>query len=155
MKENIISLSKFLSRYYFIKGEKLKNLTHSEAKTLFPQLKHSSNEMIISNPSLLYMGKIVLVSDGRQIIPYETPTLEQKDYEELNFEREDDKPFEKDDTVYDYAKMSVFELRCLLIRKFNSNRNQKCARHELNKRGVVLRKKYKRERLSMDDMEEE
>lgn len=63
----------------------------------------------------------------------------------MRFNREEvDTTITLDDKVYDYVNMSVYELRCLLVRKFNSTRNQYCARRELNRRGIPITRKYKR-----------
>ena len=138
-----ISLSKFLSRYVSLNGEDLKKITHAEVKKLFPELKRSSFDEISENPELLVSGKVILVSDGKHRIPYYVPKV-MNEGEDLEFHREAIPPREIDDTVYDYTKMSIYELRCLLARKFNSYRNQACARRELNRRGIELSRKYKR-----------
>ena len=62
---------------------------------------------------------------------------------------------EKDDTHYDYASMSVYELRKLLNTKFNSYRNSREARRELERRGVVLTRKYNRSTDRKKIMEDE
>ena len=144
MKYNKITLSKFLSRYAFLQGCDLTKVTHEEVKKLFPNIKRSSFEEIENNPDLIYDGNVVLVSDGKKTIPYYVPKIEEKEIEYMDFNREEIKEEGPDDTVYDYSSMSIYELRCLLERKFNSYRNQCCARNELNKRGIVLRKKYDR-----------
>ncbi len=151
MKNNIMSLSKFLSRYGGLQGNSLTKVTHEEVKRLFPYLKRSSFDEIYQNPELISMGKVMLISDGRNIIPYYVPTLKDEDIELLDFNREDPEPLKIDDNVYDYANMSVYELRCLLRRKFNSYRNQCCARKELAYRGIELRKKYKRNNKILED----
>jgi hypothetical protein len=55
-----------------------------------------------------------------------------------------DKPLQIDYRKHDYQNMSVYELKCLLKRKFNSCFNQRNARKELENRGVILTKKYNR-----------
>lgn len=138
-----ISLAKFLSRFESLSGKDLKKVTHEDVKVLFPNLKRSTFESIKRNPKLIYTNQVVLVSDGRKVVPYYVPN-EQICEEETEFVREEVEQRKIDDTVYDYTSMSIYELRCLLERKFNSYRNQVCARRELDKRGVVLHKKYKR-----------
>ena len=144
MKSQELSLSKFLSRYSYLKGADLIKVTHKEVAYLFPELRRSSFDEIKKNPELLFTGKVVIVNDGKKSIPYYVPQLSNDDIDCLDFNREAIKEREIDDSVYDYTNMSIYELRCLLERKFNSYRNQNCARRELNRRGIVLNKKYKR-----------
>lgn len=142
MKQSI-SLAKFLSRYANLTGKDLKKVTHDEVKYIFPFLKRASFETVKDNPDLVKNGKVLLVDDGKKQIYYYVPEI--KDIDEMEFNREEiDTRIVQDDKVYDYANMSIYELRCLLVRKFNSYRNQCCARHELNKRGIEITKKYKR-----------
>lgn len=141
--KNSISLSKFLSRYVSLEGKDLKKVTHKEVKALFPFLKRAGFEDVSNNPILVKSGKVVLVDDGHNEIYYYVPERTEED--KMQFTREEvDKRIVLDDTVYDYVNMSVYELRCLLVRKFNSTRNQYCARRELNRRGIPITRKYKR-----------
>ena len=48
MKDNFISLSKFLSRYACVEGKDLKKLTHEDVEVLFPQLKRTSFEIVFN-----------------------------------------------------------------------------------------------------------
>ena len=53
--------------------------------------------------------------------------------------------------------MTIYELKQLLNRKFNSYKNSREARKELEKRGVVLTKKYNRnevKRMKEDEVNE-
>ncbi len=138
-----ISLSKFLSRYCFLKGDKLKKVTHEEVKQLFPEFKRSSFKEINDHPELVMTGKVILVNDGRKTIPYYSMPIEEE-LEYLEFQREEIKKIQIDDKYHDYSSMSLYELRLLLRHRFNSTRNQNNARHEIKKRGIVLSKKYNR-----------
>ena len=140
--KNEISLSKFLSRYGYLTGKDLKNVTHEEVKELFPEFKRSSFKEIDKNPELLITGKIILVNDGRKTIPYYARIQEKEEYTIV--ERESVEKRKIDDEIYDYTSMSLYELRLLLRKRFNSVRNQNCARKEIEKRGIVLSKKYNR-----------
>ena len=138
-----ISLSKFLSRYCYLKGEKLKKVTHEEVKELFPEFKRSSFKEINKHPELLMSGKVILVNDGKKTIPYYSMQI--KDYDEYKeLVREEVKKIPIDDKDHDYASMSLYELRLLLRHRFSSIKNQCRARREINKRGIVLSKKYNR-----------
>ena len=142
--EKVMSLSKFLSRYVCMQGDNLKRITHEEVKYLFPYLKRASFALIEENRELLYMGKITLVNDGKKTIPYFTPELEFSDIEYNDLERQEEEPFQVDDNHYDYSRLSEYELRQLLRRKFSSYRNQINARRELSQRGIAITKKYNR-----------
>ncbi len=143
--DTIISLSKFLARYANVTGVNLKKITHDEVKYLFPYLRRSSFDEIKKHKELIMNGKVVLVSDGRKVIPYYTPVLDfEYDAEALYLDREEVPQEEIDDNEYDYASMSEYELRELLVRKCNSFRNQMRARHELEHRGIAITKKYRR-----------
>ena len=154
MKDNFISLSKFLSRYACVEGKDLKKLTHEDVEVLFPQLKRTSFEIVFDNPDLLYSGKVLMVYDGKSAIPYIVPKMEIQDMDMMCVSREEEKVKPVDDKVYDYTSMSIYELRCLLVRKFNSTRYQVCARKELNKRVVESTKKYKRIKIDYSNMED-
>lgn len=142
--KNSISLSKFLSRYANVDGKDLKKVRHKEVTTIFPFLKRIPSDAIKSNPGLVTSGKAILVDDGKEELYYVVPKVEYLD-DRMEFHREEnDNKVVLDDKVYDYTSMSIYELRCLLVRKFNSSRNQYCARHELERRGIPITKKYKR-----------
>ena len=49
--------------------------------------------------------------------------------------------------------MSIYELKQLLDRKFNSTNNSRNAKRELESRGII-KKKYKREKIKRQSMEE-
>ncbi len=75
----------------------------------------------------------------------------------MEFSRQVDKKPTVDNKKYDYTKMSIYELKCLLRRKFNSYANRRNARKELERRGVVLTKKYSRckEKRKIEGMKNE
>ena len=145
MYRDVMSLSKFLSRYVQVKGVDLNHVKHDEVKFLFPFLKRASFDEIKYNRELIYSGKVILVSDGKKTIPYYVPQLEMDvDYEYDEFERQNALTNIVDDKYYDYSSMSEYELRQLLRRKFNSRRNQKEAKKELLSRGIELKKTHKK-----------
>ena len=156
-KYGCMSLSKFLSRYYSLSGKNLKNTNHREVKILFPKLRMIPLDDFATskrNIDLLRTKKVVIVNDGKDSYAYYVPEITRSD-ELIEFNREEDTSNKIDDTVYDYSKMSIYELRCLLVRKFNSSRNQMCAKKELTHRGVVLHKKYDRNSVKKDGIEGE
>lgn len=154
MKYETITLSKFLSRTLGLGGSDLKKISHLDAKILFPQLKRSTFEYVNKHPEEITCGKILMVSDGRTVIPYYVPTLETKlDFYEVKIEREE--PRKINDERYDYTAMSIYELKQLLNTRFNSYRNSREARRELEKRGIVLTKKYNRNEIKRMKEDEE
>lgn len=154
MKYETITLSKFLSRTLGLGGSDLKKISHLDAKILFPQLKRSTFEYVNKHPEEIIRGKILMVSDGRTVIPYYVPTLETKlDFYEVKIEREE--PRKINDERYDYTAMSIYELKQLLNTRFNSYRNSREARRELEKRGIVLTKKYNRNEIKRMKEDEE
>lgn len=142
MKE--ITLAKFLSRSLNLKGEELSNITHEDVKVLFPALQRVSFEYAKKNNDLVETGKIMYVNDGKHTIPYLVPKMSDKMEEFLEFDCKRDKKVEIDYEQYDYSAMSNYQLKCLLNLKFNSREASRKARKELNKRGVILTKKYQR-----------
>ncbi len=146
MLKSSMNLSKFLTRYCNITGKDLSRLHHEDVYWLFPNLKRATFEEVERYPGLVATGQIILVDDGRKIIPYKTPELQYDELEEpTEFIMEDKTDGPKVDYgKHDYTKMNVFELRQMLRRKFNSALNQKYARRELEERGIVLSKKYDR-----------
>ena len=142
MGQNIITLSKFISRYLGVNGQPLRNLSHEDAKHLFPNLRRATFSYIESHPIENGNGNIVLVTDGRKTIPYYTPELVQNDFEVVEVKSNTMKATR---TVPDYANMKIYELKKLLNVKINGRLISRCARRELYDRGVVLGKKYKRQ----------
>ena len=95
-----------------------------------------------------------MVSDGKTVIPYYVPTIEEEfDFHEIDVEH--DEPKKINDERYDYTAMSIYELKQLLNTRFNSYRNSREARRELEKRGVVLTKKYNRNEIKKMKEDEE
>ena len=154
MKYETITLSKFLSRTVGLGGSDLKKITHLDAKILFPQLKRSTFEYVNNHPEAITRGKILMVSDGKTVIPYYVPTIEKEfDFHEIDVEH--DEPKKINNERYDYTAMSIYELKQLLNTRFNSYRNSREARRELEKRGVVLTKKYNRNEIKKMKEDEE
>lgn len=157
MNQKSIALSKFLSRYHNLTGDNLTKLTHKDVKILFPHLERYSFDELESNPELLYSGDVVMVSDGKSVIPYRVPKIELFEEDPLEVCREEEPKIVITPKHYRYDKMSIYELRCLLERKFNHIKNRREARKELESRGIVLKKKYVRENahnIKKKDMEE-
>ena len=138
-----ISLAKFLSRVTNLTGKDLSKLRHEDVKILFPYLKRTSFDYVFDNPGLVCLGEVIMVNDGRKIIPYINPEI-CLDEEKVELHVNKIPKHKINDNHYDYNKLSTYELRCLLIKKLNSYRNQMAARRELEKRGELNHKKYKR-----------
>ena len=146
MKHQSITLAKFLSRYLGLDGQDLTKITHEDAKIFFPDLKRTTFSYLDAHPEELINGTVALVTDGHKEIPYYIPREKGLD-DRLEFKREEEKKQEKKGKQhYDYSKMSVYELKQLLNVRFNSYKCSRRARQELENRGIVLRKKYKRDK---------
>ncbi len=143
MEQNAISLAKFISRYLGVCGSGIKRLSHEDAKHLFPNLRRSTFAFINSHPFELENGNIILVTDGKKTIPYFAPRFIKSNIDAeilVDVERK-----KKKSKVTDYANMNIYELKQLLNIKFNGRSTSRCARRELEDRGVVLNKKYNRQ----------
>lgn len=153
MKYNSISLSKFLARFGALQGEVLSHITHEEVKVLFPQFTRTTFEYARNNKELVSTGKILMVDDGKKIIPYVLPELDYENSFLLDVLRQEDEIREVDCGEYDYTSMSIYELKKLLDRKFNSTNNSRHAKRELESRGII-KKKYNRNEFKRELMEE-
>lgn len=76
MKEyKSVTLSKFLSRFLAVDGMALTKLSHADVKMLFPMLKRASFEYVEKHPEEVMMGRIIMVNDGKKVIPYIVPDV--------------------------------------------------------------------------------
>lgn len=141
--KNTISLSKFLARFVNLDGVDLSKVTHEQVKELFPYLKRSSFDYVDKHPEDVCTGKIVMVRDQYHTIPYYVPEYDMSIEEPMAFEMEFEEAPERPEE-YDYASMTVYELKQLLNTKFNTYKQSREARRELERRGVVLTRKYNR-----------
>ena len=138
MNNQIITLSKFLSRYLMMSGDGLKKLSHKDIKVLFPNIKRCSFE----DAKILYLeGKAVYVTDGKNIVPYIVPKqeLENSEYTQIYSAKQK----QKNKRSKNYTDMSIDELLCLLNTKFNKQSTSRKAREELEDRGYTLKRTYK------------
>lgn len=153
MKEyKSVTLSKFLSRFLMVDGMALTKVTHADVKMLFPMLKRASFEYVEKYPEEVMMGRILMVSDGKKIIPYIVPDVRKIEIDMTMMpELIEEKRTGKRET--DYTKMRVYELKKLLNLRFNTYKVSRSARNELENRGILLKKKYKR--VKKVELEEE
>lgn len=141
MENNIITLAKFISRYLGVNGKNLKNLSHEDVKHLFPNLKRSTFAFIESHPSEVDSGNVILVTDGKKVIPYYLPLLDRIGIDELVIEVS---AKNQRKGIPNYSDMKIYELKKLLNIRLNGRSVSRQARRELEDRGVVLGKKYNR-----------
>lgn len=153
MKEyKSVTLSKFLSRFLMVDGMALTKVTHADVKMLFPMLKRASFEYVEKHPEEVMMGRILMVSDGKTVIPYIVPDVRKIEIDMTMMpELIKEKRTGKRET--DYTKMRVYELKKLLNLRFNTYKVSRSARNELENRGILLKKKYKR--VKKVELEEE
>lgn len=151
MKEyKSVTLSKFLSRFLMVDGMALTKVTHADVKMLFPMLKRSSFEYVEKHPEEVMMGRILMVSDGKKVIPYIVPEVRKIDITMMPKFVEEKRTGKRET---DYTKMRVYELKSLLNLRFNTYKVSRSARNELENRGELLKKKYKR--VKKVELEEE
>ena len=145
MKENEISIYKFLYTYLFITNKDLYKITHEDVKILFPYLKRCSFDDVKKNPHLIKDRKVVFVNDGRKTIPYYVPEIEDYFQEKNTIGMVKDEEY-VERSYYDFENMSNYELKETLENKNNARKNRMKAKQELEERGLILKKKYKREK---------
>lgn len=143
MKNNKTTLSKFLSRYAFMGGNGLSHLKHEDVKVLFPYLKRCSFDKLREKPDMVENREVIFVDDGRKVLPYYIPDVK-GEYKvcEIEYEKEE----EYKEGYHDYLSMSDYELKCLLENKKNKYKNRIKAKEELEERGVIRKRKYKRDK---------
>ena len=145
METEIISLRKFLMLYLNITYDRKYKITHRDVKVLFPDLKRASLDDIRKDPYLLITKKIVLVNDGRNVVPYIKPMIldEEMELTDIDIEVEHRRS-------YDFDNMTKNELKALFYENNCSKRDKYKAKRELADRGVELKrkpgKKYKERR---------
>ncbi len=129
LETEAISMASFFKRYLGIFDEELLRLnpTHKELAILFPNLKRSNFDYILSSPELVYLGQIILVEDGNgNIVPY----IYDEQLKELGSRCENLQEYETDNhntetwsrskkiepldiAYYDLDEMSIYELENL------------------------------------------
>ena len=146
-----ISMTKFLILYKSFYNKNVYKLRHKDIAVLFPDLEVINDVDIRKDPDLLLPGRSVLVSDGREPLLYKTPVLANviEDTVEVDMDYEE---FTHD--PYDFKNMENFELKKVCKDPRNTKRDKSRAKQELVDRGVVLRKKYKREKYRYVEGEE-
>ena len=133
-----ISLAKFLAVYYCFEGEGLKTLKHEDIKKHFPYICVCEDEDNLDK--LIDSGKILLVDDGKKILPYYLKNLNDTKYD-IYLKKQ--KNINQSNCIKDFTEMNNFELLQLLNIRFNKRSISNKARKELNNRGKVLKRTYK------------
>lgn len=129
LERHCVSIQNFLSRILGVKSDELMraNLTHSDLEKLFPNLKKSSFDAILDDPSMIYTGEVVLVQDAaHHIAPYfntKMKTLDDYGIDDVIDKKEWEQSSETWDKSerktpnindYDLSSMSLYELEKLL-----------------------------------------
>ena len=77
MKDNSISIRKFLILYFGVDVKCADELSHRDVKELIPQTRRISYENLLDNKRKMYTGEIISVKDCfGEVIPYIKPNLE-------------------------------------------------------------------------------
>ena len=140
----VISIFKFLSRYYGIALDAGCECTHKELKKRFDFLKRCSFDYAESNPYLVGSGKIIYVMDtNNSVIPYFCPnelveSNKECCYTESKMLLEDEKYM-----LEQLGNIPTYLLGELLNKYKNKPSYYKVIKSELINRGVYENKKYK------------
>jgi hypothetical protein len=171
MEVKVISVSKFITKYYNLEGKDLKRLNHEKLQRIFRLLeplewgeipsydKTVKDGNIMINDSIfkghineLMCGEAILIDDGHRIMAYKTPYVLYDTQEPYTYRVEKNVV---DDGYYDYSTMEESEIRKHLVRTENSYRNQTEARKELKRRKIPVTKKYNRSEFKRGWRDEE
>ena len=152
MKEyKSVTLSKFLSRFLAVDGMALTKLSHADVRVLFPMLKRASFEYVEKHPEDVMCGKILMVSDGKKTIPYIVPDSKISVIKRT-YMPEIEVVVKEKKITYDYTSMKVYELKKLLNARFSTYKVSRSARNELENRGELVKRKYKRnKRIELEE----
>ena len=145
-----ISLAKFIAIFFPSYGKDLTKITHMEAYNSFETLEFFPLQMLTKKDengecysSLVYNGKVILVSDGHSLMAYIAPQMLCEDIEQVEISEDEDR--HKIRTKLEHCEdLSEYELIMCLRRKFNTSEVQVKARRELNNRNIPITLKYRR-----------
>jgi len=141
----IMNISKFLSIYYNLEGEVLKQLTHEQIQDMLDLKPVNYEDITIED---LLKGNVLLVKDSeREVIGYSNPYLDIKDSENddpysvmISFDKNPDVVI---DNINDYSRYELTELikEC---KKAKDDKSKHTVIKELNRRDG--REKHSKER---------
>lgn len=172
MEIQVMSVSKFVSKYFNLSGKDISKLTHVDLQHIFRLLEPkdwgqipsyskcvTKDGSIMINDSIfkkyineLMSGEAILIDDGHRIIAYKTPYVLYDTQEPYTYSEQ---KTVVDDGYYDYSTMEESEIRKHLVRTENSYRNQVEARKELKRRKIPVTKKYDRNEFKRGWRDEE
>jgi len=144
----VISIFKFLSRYYGITLNAAVQCTHLNAKQNFKFIKSCSTWFASNNQELVNKGKIIYVRDTHgDVKPYFCPSVIISSYEECSYDSEsslsDEFDFDIDNVLNRLGNISTYEVRELLGKYKKNNMFYRLIKKELIYRGIYSNKKYK------------
>ena len=152
----VISIFKFLARYYGVALDAGSDLSHTELKKKYKFLKRCSFKYALHNRDLIQSGKIIYVRDSVGVIfPYVTPKeiiIADKDCEYT--EKEKHKVIEDNFSVIDEIEnLPTYQVRELLSRYKEKPSFYRIIKAELISRGIYENKKYRliKEIIEMED----
>ena len=152
----MISIFKFLSRYYGILLDKGMEYSHKDLKKEFSNLKRCSFEYANKNPDLIASGKIIYVYDCfDNIVPYICP--DEIIISNISCVSSDEKKADEDDIMLMdcLSDLPTYVVRNLLSKYKNKPSFYKIIKNELIRRGVYQNKKYKIDReINVLELEE-
>ncbi len=178
LSNEAITMQQFLNKVLGVQDENLlrAQLTHSDLRTLFPDLKRTSFDHILDDPRMVYSGDIVLVIDNsHKLIPY-LVSEQKKNLEDLGINdvmsnedwtleptEEWVKPKTEAPAIsdYDLTSMSTYELEQLMrvysatkqVGNFQKVRRELVSRSDSKRSNKISKAKAKRKEYKKDKFE--
>ncbi len=72
-----VSMQNFLVRFLGVRDINLLQscITHKDLKSIFPDLKRTGFDTILDSPELVASGRVILVNDSQNVVPYSVPSI--------------------------------------------------------------------------------
>jgi len=152
VKDNSISLHKFLINYCGVHNEKMHDLKigHHHVKHLMPNIKRVGFEELLKRKNEIYMGNIIIVKDSfGNIAPYINPMLEIDKVSEIDFEiiKTDTK---MEEIIID-EHLNIYELSklCRYFKEHHKSKEYREAHKLLLEEKEPSSKQYKKEKYNL------
>ena len=141
----VISIFKFLAKYYGVTLNAGSTLSHKELKKKYRFLRRCSFKFAGKNKDLVQSGKIIYVRDSYDVIfPYMCPEIIYVAKKDCDFLPPAEKEDENDPDILDQlADLPTYQVRELLSRYKYVPSFYKVIKRELIDRGVYENKKYR------------
>lgn len=157
LKNNCISLRKFLMIYCGVDDEILCDLTmsHKDIKKLIPDLKRISFEKLYSDMRSLYVGDVIVVKDSYgNIAPYVCPKLEEILVPKIMDYKNDEEEIEN---LILNSDLKSYELSiiCKKLKAYKKFKEYRIANNLLKSKIDIKGRQYKKEKYNLRKKEKE